>query len=285
MKPHWIKLALPVLAISTAACTTSLTTGQTARALKPGQVEVGVTGSVPISSEFVGELADLAKASAQRLKDADNAGRPLSEQEQREAIEAGLALVLFHPALVTEITGRIGVFDRVDFGLKYAGTMLKLDGKYQLATSDDGGPDLAVVLGATRHFGYGASVLEPAYELLSFIKLDDYSRHDLDVAFLASGEWDETVAVYGGLKYMVSFMSIDADFQNVETVNGIPHTELSSTFHYVGGTGGLRLGYKHLFATLELNVMRVFATPVVFGEERDLGGFIVSPSFGLLAKF
>lgn len=276
---------LPVLLASSTACTTSLTTGQTARALKPGQVEVGVTGSVPISSEFVGELSDLAKASANRLKDAQNADRPLTEAEQREALEAGLALVLFHPALVTEITGRIGVFPRFDFGLKYAGTMLKLDGKYQLRSGEDGGPDLAIAIGGTRHFGYGASVLKPAYELLSFVQLDDYSRHDLDVAFLASSEWDEMIALYGGLKYMISFMSIDADIQNVETANDLPRTELSSTFHYAGLSGGLRLGYKHVFATLELNVMRVFATPVVFGEERDLGGFIVSPSFGLLAKF
>jgi hypothetical protein len=71
----------------------------------------------------------------------------------------------------------------------------------------------------------------------------------------------------------------------VETASGVPHSSLSSTFHYAGATGGLRLGYKYFYATMELTVMRVFAKPVVFGEQRDLGGFIISPSFGLLARF
>jgi hypothetical protein len=267
------------------ACTTSLTQGQTARALAPGKVELALSGSIPVSTRFASEVADVARASAARLQDADNADRPLTEQEQREALEAGLALALFHPAVVTELGGRVGIVDRFDVGLKYAGTLLKADGKYQFATSDDGGPDLAVALGLTHHLGYGASVLEPAYALLDFVSLSDYSRHDVELSLLASGEWDEIIALYGGIRYMASFISLDADIERVETASGIPHSSLSSTFHYAGVTGGLRVGYKYLYATLELTVMRVFAKPVVFGETRDLGGFIVSPSFGLLARF
>src|SRR5262245_28005677 len=165
------KIALALIMISASACTTSLTQGQTARALRPGQVEVAMSGSIPVSSRFVGEVADVVEASAARLKDADNADRPLTESEQREALEAGLALALFHPALVTEVGGRIGVVDRLDVGFKYAGTLVKADGKFQFATSDDGGPDLAIALGLTHHLGYGASVLEPAYPLLDYVQL------------------------------------------------------------------------------------------------------------------
>lgn len=266
-------------------CTTTLTQNQTARALAPGKVEVGISGSIPISSRFAGEIADVARATADRLAQADNADRPLTETEQREALEAGLALALFHPAVVTEVAGRIGVVDRFDAGFKYAGTLVKADGKYQFASSDDGGPDLAVALGLTHHLGYGSSALESAYGLLDFVRLSDYSRNDVELGLLASGEWDDIVAVYGGLRYMASFIALDADIERVETASGVPHSSLSSTFHYAGATGGLRLGYKHIYATMELTVMRVFAKPTVFGEARDLGGFIISPSFGLLARF
>lgn len=116
---------IAVAAMSASACTASLTQGQTARALRPGQVELAMSGSVPVSSRFVGEVAHVVEASADRLRDARDANRPLTEQEQREALEAGLALALFHPALVTEIGGRIGVVDRFDVGIKYAGTLVK----------------------------------------------------------------------------------------------------------------------------------------------------------------
>jgi hypothetical protein len=285
MKIDHLALATFVSAIVASACTTSLTQGQTARAMKPGHAEVSLSSSFPISSRFVSEVGDVAKASAARLREAETADRPLTEREQREALEAGVALVLFHPAVVTELSGRVGVFDNFDLGLKYAGTLVKADAKYQFASQENGGPDLAFAIGGTRHLGYGASVLEPAYDLLAFVRLGDYSRHDLELSFLASGEWEEIISLYGGVRYMASFIAIDADIQNVETATGVPHSSLSSTFHYAGGSGGIRVGYKYVFLTAELTVMGVIAEPVIFGERRDLGGIIVSPSLGLLARF
>lgn len=45
------------------ACTTSMTSLQTARTMRPGQVQVTVGASVPVSSAAVGETIDAAELS------------------------------------------------------------------------------------------------------------------------------------------------------------------------------------------------------------------------------
>ncbi|MCA9549182.1 MAG: hypothetical protein KC933_04045 [Myxococcales bacterium] len=267
------------------ACSTSMTSLQTARTMRPGQVQLTAGASVPISSAAVGETIDAAEAIAGRLSDAEARDAPITEAEQRQALETSLALLLFTPGVTTELAGRVGVVDGLDLGFKWAGPLLQVDGKYQLLRQAEHGVDLAVQGSYGYHLGYGASVASSIYPVLDFVQLGDYSQHDLGAGVLLSGEWDDIFGAYLAVRYVASLTSLDADIERVEVATGLAHTEISNTIHHVGGTAGLMVGYKYIYAVAELTVAGVIFDPVVLGERRDLGGVIVTPAIGLLTRF
>lgn len=283
-----MKYTFPAAALTmllSSACTTSMTSLQTARTMRPGQVQLTAGASVPISSAAVGETIDAAGLAADRLADAEGRDAPISEAEQRQALETSLALLLFTPGVTTELAGRVGVVDGLDLGLKWAGPLLQADAKYQLLRQGEHGVDLAVQGSYGYHLGYGASIASSVYPLLDFVRLGDYAQHDLGVGVLLSGEWDDVFGAYLAARYVAAFTSVDADIERVEVASGLPRSELSSTIHHVGGTAGIMLGYKYVYAVAELTVAGVVFDPVILGERRDLGGVIVTPALGLLARF
>jgi len=273
------------LATSLTACTTSLTTLQTAKTMRPGQVQVTVAASVPISSAAVGETIDAAEAVAGRLADAEGRDQPITEAEARQALETGLAVTLFTPGVSPELAARVGVLDGLDVGVKWAGALLAVDAKYQLLRQPEHGLDLAVMGAYGYHLGYGASVASAVYPVLDFVRLGDYAQHDLSAGFVLSGEWDDVFGAYLAGRYTAGFVSLDADLERVEVATGLGSTDLSSTLHVVGGTVGVMVGYKYVYAVAELSVAGVIYEPEVLGERRDLGGVVVAPALGLLVRF
>lgn len=277
-RTSWVALAL-----SLSACSTSMTQLQTARTLAPGQVQVQGGLSVPISTTVIGSLVDLGGTLGTRFTEAEQANRPITREEEQQALETGMALVLFHPGVMPELGGRIGVLPRLDVGLTYGGTLVKADAKLQLVRQEDA-LDLALVGTYVHHLGYGGSVLKSTYSILEFLQLGDYTRNDLGVGLLASGEWNDVFAAYGGVRYLASLVSLDTDLQRVESSTGAGHTELSPTLHTLSGTAGLMVGYKYVFLAAELTVARVIAKSEILGAERDYSGWIIAPSVGLVIK-
>lgn len=262
-----------------------MTTLQTARTMAKGKVQVSVGASVPISSALVREVIDSAGTVAGRLSDAEERSAPISEAEQQQAIETGLALLLFNPGVTTEISARWGALDNLDIGAKWAGPLLGLDAKYQILHQDAHGVDLSASAGYGYHLGYGGSAASVVYPILDFVQLEDYSQHDFNGALIVSGEWNEIFGAYFAARYVGSVISLDADIQKVEVESGEAHTELSNTMHMVMGTGGLMVGYRYVYLMTELTIAKVFFEPTVLGQRRDLGGFVVTPTLGLMVRF
>ncbi len=279
-----VSVSLLTMVTLASGCATSVSTQQTARTLAPGHVQVAVAGAVPVHTSAVAKVIDAASSLGDRFEQAEETGNAISERDQREAFETSLALLLFTPGVSTEFMGRIGVVDNVDVGLRYAGSLLKTDAKWQLL-GKPGEPEVALNLGYAYHFGFAASALKSAYSLLDYTGLSDYSRHDLDAGVIASRSWGDWLELYFAGRTIVSFVGLDGDIEKVETTLGVDSTDLDSRIVYAGGTAGIMLGYKYLFLNAELTVMKVVFEPNIMGQATDLGGWLVSPLLGLNGRF
>lgn len=284
LRDYGLRLTLVLLSVELLACAGSLTTRQTGRVLKPGHVQASANASVYVSSTFIKETVEGADVLVDRLSDAERRGEPITEEEQAQAIETGLAIVLFSPAVVPEFTLRVGLVDRFDLGLDYAGERLGFDGKFQLLRQDIEGVDLAVHSGYGYHFGVGAGLLSSLHPLLSYVGLGGYSRHDLHAGTILSGEWEDVFSCYLALRYQASFIKLDADLSRVQTVSGLGKTQLSNTMHHVIGSAGFLVGYKHVFFNAELTTAGAFFKPKVLGSQRNFNGAIVVPSVGIVVR-
>ena len=86
--------------------------------------------------------------------------------------------------------------------------------------------------------------------------------------------------MWTGPKYIFSKYPVDATIENVAG----PQSS-DDTIHYQGGFVGAGFGYKNLYAFTELTAMHMIAKPVILGEETDLGGIVVMPAFGVMARW
>lgn len=279
-----IYAALVALCLPVTACTTSLSSHQTARTLDPGDFQVTAAVTIPVATSAVAGAIDLGDKSVDSIQTASEEGDTLTDEEQRDAIRSGLAIALFQPAAVPEAAVRYGLVDNLDIGLHANRQLLKPDVKYMF-WEDDNGTAAAASLGYGYHLGISSSVLAPLFDILDYVKLGDYSRHDLDLGLHLSRDVDEWLKAYVSARYLVSFVSLDADIERVQEATAVDAVRVDDTIHHIGGTGGVMIGYKYVFLHAELSVFHVSFDPRVLGEEVNLGGFIFAPSLGLTATF
>jgi hypothetical protein len=267
-------------------CVSPVSQMQTARTLPPKKVRVHAGASLPISSRFAVELVDLVDLATDRLRDARNAGRPLTEEEQRQAIESAAAILLLQPAVVPELGLRMGIFDHVDAGLQWAGPTLRLDAKFH-AVDMPGKGHVALQAAYTHHTGIGASIADVVFDLFESLKLVEYSRKDLEVALLASTEdQGRNVSFYGGLRYFLGMPRIESEVvDGIMTETGMPLVSTDSNIHEFGATAGVRLGTDRVALMAELTVLWMVFAPEIFGEQSDLGGLIIAPGVGAAFNF
>ncbi len=273
-----------VFALGATACTTSLSSHQTARTLAPGEFQITGAITVPVATSAVAGAIDLGDRAVDSIQTANDDGESLSEEDQRDAIRAGLAIALFQPAAVPEAALRAGVADRIDVGLHANAQLLKPDIKYMFWDNDQGAA-AAVSLGYAYHLGIGSSFLAPLFDILDYVKLGDYSRHDLDLGLHLSRDVDDWLKLYVAARYLVSFVSLDADIERLQDATGVQVVQVEDTIHHFGGTGGLMVGYKYVFLHAELSVFGVSFAPEVLGAPVQLGGLVVAPSLGLTLTF
>jgi hypothetical protein len=277
-----MRTVVSTLCFSLAGCVTATTTLQTAKTTPAGDVRLGAGVSLPISTRFVGAVVDVMGDAADRVSDARSADRPLTEAEQRDAIEAILAAILFQSPPVYEMSFRYGIAKDFDAGFRWAGPALRPDVKYRFLDGGDGGLSMAGSLAYAYHTGIGASIVSSVFELFEDFELVDYSRHDLDLAVLFSNDSERWYAWYGTLRYLAAFASFETKLDEaVEAASGRWQTDTSGVIHHVGGTFGFQAKWRPIRAMVELTAMRVFFAPRILGERYDLGGWIISPAIGL----
>ena len=106
--------------------------------------------------------------------------------------------------------------------------------------------------------------------------------NDIEVPVIFGRRFGKWGYLWGGPKYIFGKYTLDAD---ISVVGATDVTPTDGKIHYVGGFTGFGAGYKFIYAFVELTVMNMFAKPVILGHERDIGGIIVMPSFGLMARW
>ena len=97
---------------------------------------------------------------------------------------------------------------------------------------------------------------EFVFDALEFLKVDDYSRWNVELPVIFGSRIGPIGHVWFGPKYIFSTYSLDASLKNIGVV-----PESSGTIHHLGGFAGIGLGYKVVFVFLELTVAKMFAEP------------------------
>ena len=272
MKRLAVALAV-ALALAGAACSTALSTMQPADTLPQGGWHVGAGMNVDIPASRIIDAIDTAKDLGDRY--ADDPNYVPTEEEKQQGYDAAIGLALNQPGVTTDLMLRYGIADRFDAGLRWTTTGIHLDGKFQFLAQDIHGWDGAISVGVGRHAFEGL-----LFDILEYLQVDDFSRYDVAVPLIFGKRLQEWGRFWGGLKYDIAFVSIDAKLQNVDET-----LQVDDKVHYFGGFAGFGLGYRwvHLFA--ELTVMNMWASPVILGRERDIGGIIVVPSGGIMGRW
>ena len=253
---------------------------QTARTLEPGQWEVTAGSTVPVSTRFVEEIADLVDQAADELDDGD----PVTPEEERRAIVSALGVVLFQPAPILAMQVRRGVANDVDLGVRWAGPALRVDGKWRFTHTDD--LDLAFDVGLTHHTGIGASAASSAFDLFDSLHLVSYSRKDLDANVIISNGSNRRVQSYGALRYTAAFIDVETELDDaLEAADEAGIRDTSSTLHAFGASAGLRLGTPRIALLLELTVLRILFEPEILDAPANLSGYLIEPAAAISVTF
>lgn len=286
-----LRFALFVTAALAAGCSTTLSTLQPAEPMKPLHFQTTAALDVVVPVSRVVDAVDVTSTLADRY--AQNSAYKPTEAEQKQALGAAVGLGLSSPGVNPDIMLRMGVVKNLDVGLRWSAITAHADAKYRFLTTRDPTPEeeadgakSPIGNGPDRGFQGAISVgISKAlysgfiFDLLDQLKINDYSRFNIEVPIVFGTRLGDFGHVWFGPKYIYSHYSLDASLQNVGIV-----PETSGSIHHLGGFGGIAVGYKVFFLFAELTVAKMWAKPEIFGQATDLGGITVMPAFGLMLR-
>lgn len=264
-------LLASALALSSTGCSTALSTMQPVEPMAPGHVHAsgGMTVNVPVS-RIVSAVDATASMGEQFVRDTSYVP---SEEDRRKTLAAATGLALASPGVNHDFMLRVGAFKNFDVGLRYSGLAAHIDGKYRFF-GDEKGWQGAASLGISKALYSGF-----AFDALEFVKIDDFSRWNVELPILFGRRLDDFGHVWMGPKYVYSHYTVDAAFQSVGLVDST-----SGSIHHLGAFCGAALGYKYVFAFAEMSAAWMFAEPTILGQKVDLGGLVVVPAGGLMLR-
>jgi len=286
---------LSLLALALCGCASTLTTHQLAKAIKPGhaQVNLGAGAYVPVGT--IGSLVGEGVRQVEAFQASVQSGTPyqVTPEDQQRLLTAAIALAVLPPSLSQELTVRTGILQNWDAGLRYSINAVRLDSKYQLVHQGDDDElapghrsfDVSVGLGVSRYL-----FDSPAFDVLDYVQMGDFSRWDLEVPVYVSWEWGEWARAYLAPKYVWSRTELDANLVNTSaTASLLLGLDVSAPetvdTHFFGTSAGVMLGYKYAFLVLEMTGGYTLCRPYVLGQRRDLGGLTLYPSAALDFRF
>ena len=273
-------LALALLALTSAtACAPSLATMQPAHVAPKGHfqgtaaMEIGVpTGTL---SRTIDTGQALAEAAARQMS--------LTPDEERRVFEAGVNFLAVPPAIGPQLALAYVPVDCFEVGIRNAGGGWRLGARYQLLNHEEGPFDLTVGVGVSR------STYEiPLASAIPVLDVDDFTRYTIDTPILVgtSRSW---YRVWAGPRFLYSRFST-AMRLSIPGTTEVERASFDGYTIYLGGQGGLALGYRHLFFAVELTLVQAFGragvTAATVAETRpvDYTGFVVYPTFGIIGE-
>jgi hypothetical protein len=262
-------------------CAPSLSTFQTAAVPPTGHVSaaVGLEGSLPL-----GGLSDAYDKGSDVLDKAAS-GQTLTSAEKWSAFDAGISLLLSPPSIGNHLSLAYVPWRRLEISLRYAGSALRVASRYQVLDRGQAPFDLSVGLGVSR-FTYAF----PFADKVPILKLDDFTRWQLDVPVLIGLQNDWFRAWIGPRLVATFFDSVLLLDLKVEQA---VLASMSGHAYYLGGQGGVGLGYRWLFVAFELTITGVMgratleapAIPDAPTHSAELSGLVVYPTLGLQGEF
>jgi hypothetical protein len=274
------RLLLLVLSFATVGCAPTLSGFQPAHVAAKGHVtvEAGLDVSAPVGTII--KSIDAGKTLA-----GDAHSRMLSDQELHQVFEAGANLALNPPAAVAHVGGTFVPFTDWELGLRWSQGSWRVGARHQFLDQAHHGFDLSAGLGVSR-FTYEF----PIGDVVDVLKLDDFQRWSIDVPIVLGthGSW---YRLWGGPRLLFSTYSAGIHLDSPATA-GAPAESVAATVDgraaYVGGQGGLAIGYQHVFLGFELTIVQLIST-AHFGvagqrQDTDLGGLVIYPGIALMGE-
>jgi hypothetical protein len=261
-----------VLGLAGIGCAPSLSTFQPAHVAPKGHLAVGAgfEGGVPVGA--FGTLIDTAKLASRKAE----SGMGLTADEKWQVFDAGVNLVLESPSIGPHLGVSYTLIDRLELGVRYAGTAWRGGARYQILDKATAPFDLTVGAGVA-HFSYEF----PISDQIPILKIDDFARWQIDVPVLigTSRDW---FRVWAGPKFLIP------------TINEVTLASFDGHAVFFGGQGGLAIGYKRLFLAMELTLMSASGTAHVTAgvpdpnmpttHDTNVSSFTVFPSIGLMGE-
>ena len=261
-----------VLLVLSSGCATALSTTQPAETLHAGEIHVGVSTDVSIPASRIVDAVDAADDVGRKyVNDPDYVP---TEAEKRQLFDAAVGLAVAGIGPLTDFHARYGILDWLDAGVRYTGVGLHLETKLQFLGDRDGWQG-SFTAGYVHHLFKGL-----VFDVLDFVAVDDFARSDVQLGALFGTRLGGFGHFWVGPKYVFGHVSLDTTLQNVDETLSV-----SENLHYLGAVTGLAVGYKAVFVFAELTAMNLWASPTILGQETDIGGLVLMPSFGLMARF
>jgi hypothetical protein len=272
-------IVLGSIAVSVAGCAPALSTFQPAHVAPKGHfsASAGLEGNAPVGAfeTLLDEGKTLAKLGA--------GGQPLTADQKWQVFDAGINLILLTPSVTPHFAATYVPLEHFEVGVRYAGSAWRGGVRYQLVDRRRGPFDLTVGLGVSR-FSYEF----PISDQIPGLSLSDFSRWQIDVPILigTSRDWFH---VWAGPKVLFTTFSTEL---TLSLPNDVTVASFDGTTTFVGGQGGVALGYRYLFFAFELTLAEALGTahltaPALAPPTHDtkISSFTIYPSLGVMAEF
>lgn len=252
---HLRVLLVLAFAYFSTACAPALSTLHPATITPHKHVDGGAAYGVSAPIAGIGRTVGTAKDNAERTQD----GEPLSDDDRDQIIATSLGLALNPPSFGSQYRVAYGIAPDFEVDVRYALSAWRIGARYQMIKP--GYPaDLAgsVGLGVSRYvFSFGV----PSYLPEEIVKVDDFTRYDIDVPVLFGASHD-VFHLWGGPKLVASFMSAGVDVCTEYDTTDRECTErttasMDGRAFYLAGQGGAALGYKYVWLAVELTAAYV----------------------------
>lgn len=248
-----------------------------AHVLAEGKTTVGAG----VSGTFLsGEAArDLADARAVPLAAGDGSALPPPEASADSYARGAATVAALGPGVAPWISARVGLPYDTEAGLTYTGRAVRLDARHAFQSER-----LALSVGA----GVSAPVMSQAasgsqLSGLSFAHTPGTSSFGVDAPVLVGWKSQSgLVSFWTGPRFGYERLRAEASFA---TQSPLQVGALSLERVYYGGVFGMALGFRHLYAAIELDASRQSFSGEILGSELSSTAFTLAPAAALVAKF
>jgi len=275
-----MRRALLVLLLAS-GCAATLSGFQPAHVPDQGHVSAEFGWDVSAPTGTISRTLDAGRTLARA---ADS--RSLSDGERRQLIEAGANLAIDPPAAVMHVGVAFVPIASWELSLRWSSGAWRAGFRHQFLTQERNGLDLSAGLGVSR-FSYEF----PIHEIISVIRLDDFTRWSLDFPLLVGkhGSWYRW---WTGPRLLLSRYDSAMTLSLPATANTsaeVVAASVGGNATFLGGQVGAALGYRYIFLGLELTIVRLISHAHLDlagqRQDADLGGLIIYPGIALMGEF